>query len=148
MADRELMQQAFEALEDMMEEFRGYDLPYGSKAYAKAKDARLDLYARLAKPEQQPAQQQEPVATDWERVARVQDAKLRAMCDEPGGFEKLCEVMDRYEHTSPPAQRKPLTMQERTSIVRANTSFHDKKEIDAYGIIDDVEAAHDIKENT
>lgn len=52
--DRELMQQAFEALEDMMAEFRGYDLPYGSKAYAKAKDARLDLYARLAKPEQKP----------------------------------------------------------------------------------------------
>ena len=46
------------------------------------------------------------------------------------------------------AQRKPLTMQERTSIVRANKSFHDKNEIDAYGIIDDVEAAHGIKENT
>ena len=54
---------------------------------------------------EQPAQQ-EPVATDWERIARVQDAKLRAMCNESGGFEKLCEVMDRYEHTSPqPAQR-------------------------------------------
>lgn len=50
----------------------------------------------------------------------------------------------RYED----AQRKPLTMQERTSIVRANKSFHDKNEIDAYGIIDDVEAAHGIKENT
>ena len=47
-------------------------------------------------------------------------------------------------YTSP--QRKPLTMQERTSIVRANKSFHDKNEIDAYGIIDDVEAAHGIKE--
>lgn len=35
--------------------------------------------------------------TDWERVARVQDAKLRAMCNEPGGFEKLKEVMDRYK---------------------------------------------------
>jgi hypothetical protein len=54
--DRELMRQAFEALEDMMEEFRGHDLLYGSNAYAKAKDARLDLYTRLAKPDpQQPA---------------------------------------------------------------------------------------------
>ena len=53
--------------------------------------------------------QQEPVATDWERIARVQDAKLRAMCNESGGFEKLCEVMDRYEHTSPqPAQQEPV----------------------------------------
>ena len=52
MTDRELMQQALDALQEMMEEFRGHDLPYGSKAYAKAKDARLDLYARLAKPEQ------------------------------------------------------------------------------------------------
>ena len=38
--------------------------------------------------------------TDWERVARVQDAKLRAMCNEPGGFEKLKEVMDRYKATT------------------------------------------------
>ena len=56
-----------------------------------------------------PPAQQEPVATDWERIARVQDAKLRAMCNESGGFEKLCEVMDRYEHTSPqPAQQEPV----------------------------------------
>ena len=55
--------------------------------------------------------EQEPVATDWERIARVQDAKLRAMCNEAGGFEKLCEVMDKYERTTPP-QRKPLTDEE------------------------------------
>ena len=48
------------------------------------------------------AQTQEPVATDWERIARVQNAKLMAMCDEAGGFEKLCEVMDKYEKTTPP----------------------------------------------
>ena len=46
----------------------------------------------------------EPVATDWERIARVQNAKLMAMCDEAGGFEKLCEVMDKYEATTPPQQ--------------------------------------------
>ena len=48
------------------------------------------------------AQEQEPVATDWERIARVQNAKLMAMCNEAGGFEKLCEVMDKYEKTTPP----------------------------------------------
>ena len=56
---------------------------------------------------EQPAQQ-EPVATDWERIARVQNAKLMAVCDEPEGFEKLCEVMDRYERTSPPAQQESV----------------------------------------
>ena len=53
-------------------------------------------------PEAQPAPVQEPVATDWERIARVQNAKLMAVCDEAGGFEKLCEVMDKYEATTPP----------------------------------------------
>jgi len=43
----------------------------------------------------------EPVETDWERIARVQNAKLMAMCGEAGGFEKLCEVMDKYEATTP-----------------------------------------------
>ena len=41
---------------------------------------------------QQPAQQ-EPVAIDWEHVARVQNAKLMAMCDQPGGMDKLREVL-------------------------------------------------------
>lgn len=36
-------------------------------------------------------------SAEWERVAKVQDAKLRAVCNEPGGFERLCEVMDKYE---------------------------------------------------
>ena len=48
------------------------------------------------------AQEQEPVATDWERIARVQNAKLMAMCNEAGGFEKLREVMDKYKETTPP----------------------------------------------
>jgi hypothetical protein len=55
------------------------------------------------------AEKQEPVATDWERIARVQDAKLRAMCNEPKAFEQLCEIMDRYEDlrpTPPAAQRQ------------------------------------------
>lgn len=41
-------QQALDALEAMMAEFKALDLPYGSKAYALAKDARLDLHAALA----------------------------------------------------------------------------------------------------
>jgi hypothetical protein len=53
----------------------------------------------------QPAPVQEPVATDWERIAKVQDAKLRTMCNEPGAFEKLCELLDKYEamRPTPPA---------------------------------------------
>ena len=83
----------------------------------------------------EPAQQQEPVAwmTPTGALYRTEDVD--------GCFDDKHIPL----YTTPP-QRKPLTMQERTSIVRANKSFHDKNEIDAYGIIDDVEAAHGIKE--
>lgn len=64
-----------------------------------------------------------------------------AQQQEPVGCANGCRGFFKHHQ---PAQRKPLTMQERTSIVRANTSFHDKNGIDAYGIIDDVEAAHGI----
>ena len=43
------LKQALEALDAMMQEFRSYDLPYGSAAYAKAKDARLNVIAALNK---------------------------------------------------------------------------------------------------
>lgn len=57
----------------------------------------------LTQPEQRSVSEHlEPVATDWERIARVQNAKLMAMCNEAGGFKKLCEVMDKYEQTTPP----------------------------------------------
>lgn len=46
---RKAAEQALDALEAMMAEFKALDLPYGSKAYALAKDARLDLRAALAK---------------------------------------------------------------------------------------------------
>jgi hypothetical protein len=89
------------------------DLPDCRDAEQPAQQA-LDKKAENARElglDYEPAQQ-EPVATDWERIARVQDAKLRAMCNESGGFEKLCEVMDRYEHTSPqPAQQEPVARQ-------------------------------------
>ena len=53
---RAAMKQALEALEKMMEEFKGHDLPYGSKAYALAKDARLGLITALTAALEQPAQ--------------------------------------------------------------------------------------------
>jgi len=86
--------------------------------------------------------EQEPVATDWERIARVQDAKLRAMCNEAGGFEKLCEVMDKYERTTPP-QRKPLTDDEIILIVADCASSHQHTDIHFARAI---ERAHGIKE--
>lgn len=46
--DRTVVVWALEALDAMMAEFRALDLPYGSKAYALAKDARLDLRTALA----------------------------------------------------------------------------------------------------
>jgi hypothetical protein len=67
----------------------------------------LDDFGRFAEqpPAAQPAHVQEPVATDWERIAKVQDAKLRAMCNKPKAFEQLCELMDKYEalRPTPPA---------------------------------------------
>ena len=91
--------------------------------------------------------EQEPVATDWERIARVQDAKLRAMCNEAGGFEKLCEVMDKYERTTPPQRTsrsdiKPLTDEEIKAIFESNMK-HDIS--DAFGFARAIEAAHGIK---
>lgn len=43
------------------------------------------------------AEKAEAVATDWERIARVQDAKLSAMCDEPGAIQRLREIMGEYQ---------------------------------------------------
>ena len=71
---------------------------------------------------------QEPVATDWERIARVQNAKLMAVCDEAGGFEKLCEVMDKYEATTPP-QRKPLTDEEILELAQDHYNPYQRPEI-------------------
>ena len=62
-------------------------------------------------------EQGEPVTTDWERIARVQNAKLMAMSDTVGGFEKLCEVLDKYETTKPQTKEwVKLTREEKYSI--------------------------------
>ena len=58
---------------------------------------------------------QEPVVVDWERIAKVQNAKLMAMIDEPGAFEKLCEIMGKYEALSPTPPAAP-TVQESVAI--------------------------------
>jgi len=97
MTDRELMQQALEAL---IWTTGSDDFGDGGKAREGALKLLFPCIAALR--ERLAREEQEPVATDWERIARVQNAKLMAMCDEAGGFEKLCEVMDKYKKTTPP----------------------------------------------
>ena len=139
MTERKALNIALEALNDMAcwkegrEVDMGFDEPYAADTSRKAITA---IKEALAQPEQ------EPVATDWERIARVQDAKLRAMCNEAGGFEKLCEVMDKYERTTPP-QRKPLTDEEIILIVADCASSHQHTDIHFARAI---ERAHGIKE--
>jgi len=94
-----------------------------------------DALAKLNGPEQK------PVATLWQHgeTGRTRITMPDDITDCDARWFKAADL-----YTTPP-HRKPLSMQERTSIVRANKSFHDKNDIDAYGIIDDVEAAHGIK---
>ena len=102
---KEAMKLALEALEHVLCDPEGNVCWQGSYADRDIIGDALQTFREALA--EQPAQQ-EPVATDWERIARVQNAKLMAVCDEPEGFEKLCEVMDRYERTSPPAQQEPV----------------------------------------
>jgi hypothetical protein len=95
MNNEKVMRLALEALKTLVDRF-DYEQFTSVCELDDAKDAIKALEEALAKQEQG-----EPVATDWERIARVQNAKLMAMCGEAGGFEKLCEVMDKYESTTP-----------------------------------------------
>ena len=67
------------------------------------------------------------------------------------GFPDCFVNQSEPPHTSPvyttPPQRKPLTDEQRIKIVKDNTiqGYHGDY-FDAWGIIDDVEAAHGIKE--
>ena len=132
---KEALKLALDALQKTQSE--GYNLP--ATAISEAITA---LEAALAQPAQ------EPVATDWERIARVQNAKLIAMCGEVGGFEKLCEVMDKYKRTTPP-QRKPLT-DEQIDAVRNETPPSAGIDFDlrCRDFARAIEAAHGIKETT
>jgi len=109
----------------------------GSVWKTKWDDSDIPLYTTPPQPKEP---EQEPV---WIQPNHLQKARQAPF---------LCRVEPKHRddfvpmYTTPP-HRKPLSMQERTSIVRANKSFHDKNDIDAYGIIDDVEAAHGIKED-
>ena len=87
-------------------------------------------------------EQDEPVTTDWERIARVQNAKLMAMSDTVGGFEKLCEVLDKYEATTP-QQCKPLTIEQ---IGDFWLDRFDKEGSPIENFARAIEAAHGIKE--
>ena len=97
---RKAAEMALDALEAMMAEFKALDLPYGSKAYALAKDARLDLRAALAELEQEPVAYIHRHGNHWEVTERYlcDDEKARGWTEEP-----------LYTH---PPQRKPLTDEE------------------------------------
>jgi len=86
---KEVMKQALEALKNTSP--LGFNPETDRKFYATI-DALEDALKK---------EQVEPVTTDWERIARVQNAKLIAMSDTVGGFEKLREVLDKYEDTTP-----------------------------------------------
>ena len=106
------------ALDKMAENARELGLDYEPAKYSDiVSDGGLDPRNKFDAPRAaQPAPVQEPIATDWERIARVQDAKLRAMCNDPTAFEQLCEIMDRYEAlrpTPPAAQRQWVGLTER-----------------------------------
>ena len=89
--------------------------------------------------------EQEPVAIDWERIAKVQNAKLMAMCDEAGGFEKLCEVMNKYKATHPP-QRKPLTDEQLLDLLDKIDNRTVRLPVGFRAFARAIEAAHGIKE--
>ena len=121
------------------------EYPFSDKAYKPQDDAdwvqNRDAVLREALAQERSSDEQ---------PAPVQQEPVGEVLNERGEVDWISFVplAGTRLYTSPPAQRKPLTLQERTSIVRANKSFHDKDEIDGYGVIDDVEAAHGIKENT
>lgn len=123
MTDRELFQKAFEALEDMMEEFRRYDLPYGSKAYSSAKDARLGLYARLSKEEQK------PVAYIYEFYADMGNKGL--------AFEEQPSAYNIPLYVSLPDKLLPLTDEQIELINECGDT-------DSYKFARAIEAAHGI----
>jgi hypothetical protein len=84
-------------MEPLTTVFGGPRVPAEQSTTGKVEKAITSLRQAIAELESQ-----EPVAIDWERIAKVQNAKLMAMCDEAGGFEKLCEVMNKYKATHPP----------------------------------------------
>ncbi len=99
----------------------------------------------------QPAPVQEPVAYDKTELncfaQDLYDQKMRE--GKRGHYESMFHVIHQCVKkvaTSPAAQRQPLTDEQRRNIVRANKMRHDSDEIDPYGVIDDVEAAHGIGE--
>jgi len=116
-----------------------------NQSWAEAEKMLNDI--AVTPPAAQPAVQ-EPVA--WEDVlgaiARgwAHPENARKPMDVQLAVAIAKEIQDMY--TTPPAaaQRQPLTDEQRRSIVRANKTYHDSDEIDPYGVIDDVEAAHGI----
>ena len=167
MTDRELMQQALEALESSDEsgcdEFMSIITALRERLAQPeqepvvcqyAKDVAMPEYrcagkCQYAQPEQEPVAWADEIIDDLHAQYNTDGIKEIDSGDALIRLDEAIAAVEEAEkrHTAPP-QRKPLTLQERTKIVRANKTYHDKDEIDAYGVIDDVEAAHGIKENT
>ena len=63
MTKDEALELALEALQDLLLEFRGHDLPYGSKAYSKGIDITHKIKEALAQPD--------PVLAEREACAKV-----------------------------------------------------------------------------
>ena len=84
-------------------------------------------------------------AVAWETFVREYDRYSQG--DPKYPFSLIREGMAAVIHSAKPQQAKlePLSEEWRARIVRANKKYHDSDEIDPYGVIDDVEAAHGIK---
>lgn len=63
--------------------------------------------------------------TDWKRIAMIQDAKLRAVMDNPHGFARLCAVMDRYEERPPEWASKSAIVGRLVQAIQKTPSIND-----------------------
>lgn len=116
----------------------------GWKAIKAANAAITSLRQAIAE-----AEKQEPVAKDQWWVKELEgfwgSADYVATLDTRRAAKTAIDVV--FGNAPPP--RQPLTDEQRIKILKDNTvqSFHGDS-FDVWGIIDDIEAAHNIKENT
>jgi hypothetical protein len=115
----------------------------------RAKGQDLDVCSLYVPP---PTAQQEPDAYGYaKRLAiAIWEQHYKDVAPQWKPFDDLMGILTQIDNMTAglTSHRQPLTDEQRRNIVRANKMRHDSDEIDPYGVIDDVEAAHDIKENT